>query len=379
MAQFESTGERRPADGAAAPAALAVRGLAKRYGGLAAVEDVAFELSPGELFALLGPSGCGKTTVLRSIAGIVEPDAGAILLNGEDISRKPIYARDTALVFQNYALFPHLTVEDNIAFGLRMRGLRRKEVRRRVAEALELVQLPGLARRLPSQLSGGQQQRVALARALVVRPALLLLDEPLSNLDARLREEMRIEIRRLQRSLGLSTIMVTHDISEAFAAADRIAVMRQGRIEQIGAPAEIYGAPASRFVAEFVGYANLFDAVLRDAAAGVARLELAGGFPVTVALRGGPGSGEWRVGAAAWLVIPPERIRIGPAATGLANRHVAQVEEAVYLGSLSQYRLRLGPLLLVAQAQNTSAPSLGVGDKIAIGWGSDDCIARPLG
>jgi putative spermidine/putrescine transport system ATP-binding protein len=351
---------------------LVLRNLVKRYAGVTAVSGVSLEVAGGDFVALLGPSGCGKTTVLRSIAGIVEPDEGEILLHGKSLVGRPIHARGTALVFQNYALFPHLSVFENIAFGLRMRRVARSELQHRVDEALSLVRLGALAKRLPGELSGGQQQRVALARALVIRPSLLLLDEPLSNLDARLREEMRSEVRRLQRELGVTTVLVTHDIEEAFAVADLIAVMHEGRIVQTGTPSEIYGAPASRFVAEFVGHANLFEA------------DTAVDYGPDVILRFGDVATRATKGPDAilsgrfWVVVPPERIRLGAAADGLANRYEAVIEEITYFGGTSEVALRLGASRFVAVTQNLGGETWSTGKRIAIGWEPGDVIARPL-
>ena len=224
---------------------LAVAGIRKRFGTVNAVDGVDLAVAKGEFFTLLGPSGCGKTTLLRVIAGIYPTDAGSVMLNGRDLTRVPMHRRNMAMVFQSYALFPHLNAFDNIAFGLRSRGVAKPEMARRVGEALAMVRLEALAARYPAQMSGGQQQRVALARALAVRPDLLLLDEPLSNLDARLRDEMRLEIRDLQRRLGITTILVTHDIGEAFTMSDRMGVMQDGRIVQTGRAAEIYHRPGS--------------------------------------------------------------------------------------------------------------------------------------
>ena len=243
---------------------LSLRGVAKSFGETAAVEDVDLEVAAGEFLTLLGPSGCGKSTLLRIIAGLVEADRGQVRLDGEEIQDLPAHRRRTAMVFQSYALFPHMTVERNTAFGLVMRGLERSRIERRVAETLALVELDGLGGRYPRELSGGQQQRVALARALVTEPRVLLLDEPLSNLDAKLRDRLRIELRALQRRLGLTTVFVTHDQAEAMALSDRIAVMSKGRLIETGTPEEIYSRPQSRFAAEFVGIANLLSGTLSD-------------------------------------------------------------------------------------------------------------------
>jgi ABC-type Fe3+/spermidine/putrescine transport system ATPase subunit len=231
--------------------------VSRSYGSVVAVSHLTLDVTAGEFLTLLGPSGCGKTTTLNMIAGFLQPSAGEIWLRGRRVESLPPYRRDTAMVFQQYALFPHMTVFENIAFGLRMRRTPAAQLRARVDEALALVGLPGLGDRFPLQLSGGQQQRVALARAIAVRPAVLLLDEPLSNLDLKLREGMRLELKRLHRELGTTTIFVTHDQTEALVLSTRIAVMHQGRIEQVGAPQEIYEQPRSRFVAEFVGQTNL--------------------------------------------------------------------------------------------------------------------------
>src|SRR3954451_10921415 len=259
---------------------LRLERVTKRSGQVTAVEALDLEVEAGGLFTLLGPSGCGKTTTLRVIAGIYGADAGRVVVDGQDITCVPMHRRGMAMVFQSYALFPHLSAFDNVAFGLRSRRVKGKELRDRVAAALALVRLEGLAARFPAELSGGQPPRVSLAGALVVRPRLLLLDEPLSNLDARLRDEMRLEIRELQRRLGITTVLVTHDIQEAFALSDRIAVMRGGRIEQVGRPAEIYDRPASRVVANFVGPVTELPLAELQLVDGRTRAIAAGGMPV---------------------------------------------------------------------------------------------------
>jgi ABC-type Fe3+/spermidine/putrescine transport system ATPase subunit len=240
-------------------ATVELRRLCKRYGAAVAVDRIDLSIAEGEMIALVGPSGCGKTTVLRMISGLIEPDTGEVLIGGNDLTRAPVHTRNLGLVFQSYALFPHMTVFENVAFGLRRRGVREPELGRRVGEALGLVRLEAFSGRYPKQLSGGQQQRVALARSVVTEPRVLLLDEPLSNLDAALRDEMRVDLRRLQQRLGITTVFVTHDQQEALTLADRMAVMRAGRIEQLGTPQEVYERPASAFVAGFVGRSNLFE------------------------------------------------------------------------------------------------------------------------
>lgn len=345
--------------------ALALRGLVKRFGALAAVDGVDLTVAPGEFVTLLGPSGCGKTTTLNLIAGFLTPDAGGIALGGREVADLPPFRRDIGLVFQDYALFPHMTAIENVAFGLKMRGIGREEIGRRAIEAMALVKLDGLGARRPLQMSGGQRQRVALARALVIRPTILLLDEPLSNLDLKLREEMRIEISALQRRLGIATVFVTHDQGEALTMSDRIAVMQRGRIEQLGAPAEIYERPATRFVAGFIGNINMTSARIAAAAdgAGLARLDTAAGPAVARAV-GAP------VGGAVTLAIRPERLRVaapGTAPDGAVAWPVT-IERVVYLGARLELRLRLAdgsPLL--AEAANDGSSAWGVGES-ATAW-----------
>ena len=314
--------------------ALQLAALTKRFGTLTAVDAIDLAVAPGEFVTLLGPSGCGKTTTLNMIAGFIAPDAGSILLQGKAVEALPPFRRDLGLVFQDYALFPHMTVAENVGFGLRMRRVPRGEIAQRVAEALDLVQLRGLDDRRPLQLSGGQRQRVALARALVIRPAMLLLDEPLSNLDLKLREEMRVEISALQRRLGIATVFVTHDQGEALTMSDRIAVMRQGRIEQIGTPNDIYERPATRFVAGFIGTANLI-----DSEEGV-------------------------------VVIRPERLKLcapGHEPTGVRSWPV-RVETVIYLGARLELRLRLADgTLVLAEAVNDGGAGWSAADT-AVAW-----------
>jgi spermidine/putrescine ABC transporter ATP-binding subunit len=349
--------------------ALELNDLHKHFGAVAAVDGVSLQVRDGEFFSLLGPSGCGKTTLLRTVAGILEPDSGTIRLGGRDVTRVPIYARNMALVFQSYALFPHLTVFENVAFGLRMRKEKQAEVRKRVDAVLDLVRLGGFGARYPAQISGGQQQRVALARALVVHPDLLLLDEPLSNLDARLREEMRSEIRQIQRKVGITTILVTHDIHEAFALSDRIAVLNAGRIEQTGTPSEIYQAPRTRFVAEFAGQANHFEGQVAALDKDRALVETKEGVSFWVAVNGH----AMQRGERVRVMLRPERVRFHPAPG--ANRFDARIEDATYLGGMTGYRLRVGGVSLVAETQNTGAPALSVGQSVMIGWEPEDCVS----
>ena len=321
---------------------LELHGLRKTYGESVAVDGISLALGKGEMVALLGPSGCGKTTTLRMVAGFVEPSAGRILLDGVDITRVPANRRDTGMVFQSYALFPHMTVRRNVEFGLRCRQVPDDEVRRRAGEALDLVGLGALEARYPRQLSGGQQQRVALARVLVLKPKLLLFDEPLSNLDAKLRVQMRQEIRSLQQGIGITSLFVTHDQDEATAIADRIAVMNQGRLEQAGPPAEIYNNPATRFVADFIGTSNLIEGRVTAAGDGLLRFEAdaGGGFEAI---------GTASAGARGALCIRPEKIDIVAAASPGARRGV--VRRAARIGGLMDYTVALdeGPELIVQE------------------------------
>ena len=270
---------------------LSLNGLSKHYGDFFAVREVSLQIADGEFLVLLGPSGCGKTTTLRMVAGFIEPSAGHVRLAGQDVTLLPPWKRNAGMVFQSYALFPHMTVAQNVAFGLEMRKLSRADIDRRVEETLALVRLGGYGGRLPRQLSGGQQQRVALARALAIRPDVLLLDEPLSNLDAKLRQEVRVEIRELQRQLGLTTVMVTHDQEEALTMADRLVVMNEGSVRQVGSQRDLYERPADRFVAGFVGRSTFLPAWSRRPAASAAKAAWAS--PVSAA---SPGAPCWRYG-----------------------------------------------------------------------------------
>ena len=308
--------------------------LVKNFGSLHAVDQVSIAIEPGELFFLLGPSGCGKTTLLRCIAGFYQPDGGTIRIGDEDVTQLPPYRRDTGMVFQNYALWPHMTVAENVAFGLEMRRLPRAEIRRRVADALERVHMSDRAKVRPNQLSGGQQQRVALARALVIEPRCLLLDEPLSNLDAKLRLEMRVEIRRICKQAGLTAVYVTHDQKEALCVADRLAVLNNGRVEQIGAPADVYRRPANRFVAGFIGEGNFVEGTVASVSDDGATVTtplgtlLAAGFTVKPA-----------VGTKVTLCIRPEAIRFDTPAAGAPTVLSAKLQRTVYQGEVAQHEL----------------------------------------
>ena len=335
-------------------ASVGLFSVSKRFGRMAAMADVSLEIPSGSFLTLLGPSGCGKTTTLRSVAGLVEPDTGRIEIGGQDVTRLPVHRRDLAMVFQSHALFPHMRVLDNVAFGLRMRGRDRADRHAAARRALELVRLAEFAERWPHELSGGQQQRVALARALVVDPRVLLLDEPFGALDRKLRETMQAELRELTRRLGITAIFVTHDQEEALLLSDRIAVMNAGRIEQLGTPAEIYEAPATRFVAAFMGVDNI---LTRDLLGG--RAEIGG---VLHAVEGAGGDGPAAIG------LRPERIVLEPAGGGIAARVVV----AVYLGAFSSYRCRLEGCgtELVVRAPNphgaAAGPRFAPGEAVAL-------------
>ncbi len=301
---------------------IELRGLTKRFGSVTAVDEVSLQVGAGELLTLLGPSGCGKTTLLRLLSGFEQPTAGAILVAGVDVTGLAPHRRDINQVFQSYALFPHLTVRENIAFGLRMQRVGRGETAARVAEAIALVALEGLESRYPHQLSGGQRQRVALARAVVPRPRVLLLDEPLSALDAKLRREMQVELRRLQQKVGVTTILVTHDQEEALAMSDRIAVMNAGRVEQLGTGEEVYHRPRTPFVAGFLGESNLLPVRVVAVRGAAVELESGDGWRLTVTSSAPGAAGEERL-----LSVRPERLRLSlglPAGPALRGRLVEQ-------------------------------------------------------
>jgi iron(III) transport system ATP-binding protein len=352
---------------------VVLKGLSKSYGDVAAVRDVSLEIAKGEFFFLLGPSGCGKTTLLRMIAGFADPDAGQIRFGDRLMNAVPAHRRNTGMVFQNYALWPHLSVRENIAYGLELRRVPREELRRRLARVIELVRLRGLEERRPNQLSGGQQQRVALARALVIEPDVLLLDEPLSNLDAKLRVEMRHELRRIHAETAVTTLYVTHDQKEALSLAARLAVMCDGQVRQAGTPREIYTRPVDRFVAEFIGQANVLLGDARPAdgetvistpygkirARGRADLPAGAGGKVTCCIR-------------------PEALILGPCPDA-ANRLRGTVKELTYLGDQEQVVVRLSAPSAAEEEINLLVPHptasvAAVGETIEVCFGLDDVI-----
>jgi len=310
--------------------------LVKRFDDVVAVDHVDLDIRGGEFFSLLGPSGCGKTTTLRLIAGFERPTDGSILLDGVDMAQTPPHKRNVNTVFQNYALFPHLNVFDNVSFGLTYRNLPKASVRPVVLEALERVQMTGMEQRRPSQLSGGQQQRVALARALVLDPEVLLLDEPLGALDAKLRKALQVELKALQETVGITFIYVTHDQEEALTMSDRLAVMRHGRIQQIGAPAEVYQEPRTAWVADFLGVSNLMDAVAMGRSGGTCRVRV-GDFELRA------GSGDLDATGTVKLVVRPERVILDQHGAPGENRVPAMVERTVYVGPVTQLIVRLAP------------------------------------
>ena len=357
-------------------AALSVSDIAKHYGSVTALAGASFDVPAGELLTILGPSGSGKTTLLKIIAGFETADVGTIRLDGQDITAVNPATRNIGMVFQNYALFPHMTVAANIAFPLKMRGWSRPTIAERVDWALELVALPAFGNRLPAQLSGGQQQRVALARAVVFHPRLLLLDEPFGALDRKLRETMQLEVRRLQQKLGLTTVFITHDQEEALIMSDHIAVMREGRIQQIGRPRDVYIRPENRFVADFVGESNLYGGRVVTARPGMVTVAIADGLHVTARC-----DGVRQVGEEVGVVVRPEvPIALADDGAPADNAVLGVVVEAVYLGNAAKYRLSIaGNTELVVRWPSRPRDTLfEPGAKIKVGWSAQDTHVMPL-
>jgi putrescine transport system ATP-binding protein len=339
--------------------------VSRRFGPMVAVDGLTLDIRNNEFFALLGPSGCGKTTLLRMLAGFETPDEGRVLLGGADITAVPPHKRPVNMMFQSYALFPHLTVEGNIAFGLKQEGLPKDEIAARVAEMLALTRLEGLGARRPDQLSGGQRQRVALARSLVKRPRVLLLDEPLGALDKKLRAETQFELMALQRKLGTTFVIVTHDQDEAMILADRIAVMNRGALAQVGAPAEIYEHPESRWVAEFVGDVSLIEG------------RVTAGGTVETANGAFAGAGDAKAGDKVWLALRPEKIRMAPARPADGNAVSATVLDAGYLGDSTLYQARLADgTVMKVSAPNTgrAGAAFRSGDAVWLSWPADAAV-----
>jgi len=369
-----------PADAAAAVPLLRIEGVAKTFGNFRAVDRLSLDIAAGEFFALLGPSGCGKTTLLRMLAGFETPDEGRILLGGRDIAPVLPHERPVNMMFQNYALFPHLNVRDNIAFGLKRAGLPRAEIDSRVAEMVALVKLEGMEKRKPDQLSGGQKQRVALARSLARRPKILLLDEPLAALDKKLRESTQAELMELQRRLGMTFIIVTHDQEEAMTMANRIGVMNAGRLEQVASPRDLYEAPQSRWVAEFVGDVNLFDGAVASREHSRVTVSTSGGATLAVTEPRGVA-----VGTAVSVAIRPEKVKLsrrGPGPDAVSSQRINRLEGEVadvsYLGGLTVYKVRLDSGVVVrssiANTVRLDRDTYSVGQRVVVWFTPDDCV-----
>jgi putative spermidine/putrescine transport system ATP-binding protein len=346
---------------------LSIQHVEKSFGATKVVHDFNLDVAPGEFVSFLGPSGCGKTTVLRMVAGFEEASAGRILVGDKDVTRLKPNQRNIGMVFQAYALFPNLTVAQNIGFGLRVAGASRADIDRRVAEMLALIGLPQMADRYPYQLSGGQQQRIALARALAPKPKLLLLDEPLSALDAKVRVSLREEIRSIQKELGITTVFVTHDQEEALSISDRIAVMYGGKAEQVGTPFEVYNRPATTFVANFVGTLNVLEGTVADASSGKVRVA-----DQEVALKGRLNGS--RTGDTLSLALRPEAIALGPR-PGHDSKLAGQISDVHFLGSVIRVRVGVGGAVVSLDTFNNSAtPPPVVGDKAEISFSSGDVL-----
>ncbi len=353
-----------------------LRDATKLFGDVKAVDNVSFEARSGEFFSLLGPSGCGKTTTLRLIAGFETPTRGQVFISSEDVTGKRPYQRNVNTVFQSYALFPHLTVAKNIAFGLERKKTPRIQIRERVDEMLDLVRLKGLGARYPRHLSGGQQQRVALARALVLRPEVLLLDEPLGALDLKLRKAMQLELKSLQERVGITFIYVTHDQEEALTMSDHIAVMEKGRLIQTGSPADIYNHPRTRFVAEFIGNTNLFDGRIAEAGDETLRVETGGGLRAIL-----PGSADQVVGRTVSFSIRPENILMtgDDAETGPVNHFAGEITNKIFLGSSVTYEVALsgGETVSVdvkGEPFSGGSDAFSPGQAVRISWDPGDCV-----
>ncbi|MFD1193692.1 ABC transporter ATP-binding protein [Seohaeicola saemankumensis] len=357
-------------------ATVTLSNIVKRFGRFTAVHPMSLDIPEGSFCTLLGPSGCGKTTTLRMVAGLLDPTEGDISIGGKRVNDIPIHKRNLGIVFQNYALFPHRTVAQNVGFGLKYRNVDRASAARRVAQALELVQLPHLSQRYPSELSGGQQQRIALARAVVIEPDVLLLDEPLSALDANLREDMRVELKNIQTRLGVTSIFVTHDQSEALAMSDQIIVMSEGRIEQVGPPAEVYNTPATEFVARFLGAANILPARVTDRRGDDLALDVPGFARVVIPRARAPHLGD---APDARLVIRAEKLHLMPqdSRDDKAMMIPAKVEGVDYQGQSARYFLRVGDHALQAINMIDVAP-FRAGDSVMLRLLPRDCAALPV-
>jgi spermidine/putrescine transport system ATP-binding protein len=347
--------------------AVELSAVTKRFGEFVAVEDLSLDIYEGEFFSLLGPSGCGKTTTLRMIAGFEEPTEGGIAVGGDPMRGVPPYRRPVNTVFQSYAIFPHLNVFDNVAFGLRRSGVKGEELRKKVTDACEMVQLSGFEKRKPSMLSGGQQQRVALARALVNHPEVLLLDEPLGALDLKLRKEMQLYLKNLQHEVGITFIYVTHDQEEALTMSDRIAVMNEGRVQQVADPPTLYERPENRFVADFIGQTNVFAGTVESVSDGRVTLRTTSGEKVEATAR------EVGVGDEAHATVRPEKIRFGSEGD---NTTTVRIRQIVYLGVSTQYITELpdGEKLVLYQQNSSEEDHAEVGDEVPVAWDARNCL-----
>lgn len=362
-------------------ACLELRKIAKRFPGTTAVNGVSLTIQKGEVFTLLGPSGCGKSTLLKIVAGLETQDEGDVFMDGQLVNDVPPYRRNCSMVFQNLALFPHMTVEQNIAFGLERRKVSKNEIRKRVGEMLDLVRLSGMEKRRPAQLSGGQQQRVAIARSLVLEPALLLLDEPLASLDRKLRKEMQVELKRIQREVNATFLYVTHDQKEALCLSDKIAVMRAGRLVQIATPDEIYGSPRTRFVADFMGASNIFSCAIVGVSEGRLVLETADGLRIVAV-----DEGKRHVGEKAEVAVRPEAVEVIPAKWGDAlneqrgpdNSYPGRVDEVVYQGDFTEVRVALAGTDTFVLAQIGNKPGRNarfqINEEVIVHWNPSDCM-----
>ncbi len=348
---------------------VGLRGICKRYGNALVVDTLDLDVRPGEFLTLLGPSGCGKTTTLRMVAGFVEPTGGRIYIGGEDVTALEPRKRQVGMVFQDYALFPHLTIAENIAFGLVERRTPRERIAPRVRELLELIRLPDIGERLPAELSGGQQQRVALARAIAYPPRVLLMDEPLGALDLKMREHMQLELRRIQQQLGVTAIYVTHDQTEAMTMSDRIAVMNRGKIEQLDSAENIYSHPATRFVAGFVGKVNFLGGVVRGLSQHHATIETSGGKLIVAAARQPSGS-------AITVAIRPERLALQSPRSPLngCNALDGRIIGHTFCGNVRQYAVELGPESVFVVETRPNDDMWNVGDDVRVIWHFDDAV-----
>jgi spermidine/putrescine transport system ATP-binding protein len=348
--------------------AVELSAVTKRFGEFVAVDDLSLDIYEGEFFSLLGPSGCGKTTTLRMIAGFEEPTEGGISVGGDPMRRVPPYRRPVNTVFQSYAIFPHLNVFDNVAFGLRRSGVKGEELHKRVTDACEMVQLSGFEKRKPSMLSGGQQQRVALARALVNRPEVLLLDEPLGALDLKLRKEMQLYLKDLQHEVGITFIYVTHDQEEALTMSDRIAVMNEGKVQQVADPPTLYELPRNRFVSDFIGQTNVFSGTVESVSGKRITLSTPSGKVEATAREA-----EVEVGSQAHATVRPEKIRFGSEGDNVST---ARIQQLVYLGVSTQYIAELpdGEKLVLYQQNSREDANPEIGEKVPIAWDARNCL-----